>query len=766
MNEDAEAYGEAVEKIVSYSQEHSFQLQFSIEEVRSLSEAFKKKFSPEMLQSLTDKELLGYVFLTSDGKNDSLCDYLEFDQQIKKAFGGIPGGASFKYGLFQRQSDGKWVTGNSRNPEILSEADALILGRQICNALVQMAEIVQRASLATKTDYEKLDDDLNLSAGRISSSAWVRKYLHILFPEKFVGWYSPEWLRHILFGLGIEPSSKYYGMSGQLALIKQRTKLSSPDFQEICHSLFGEIRHFFCLDSGENIDCVDEWKKSGIVAMGWNETGDLLDYCSGNSLDKKKLSKAIEDTYFNGDTKAATQIAGELKAFYETDASAVVVVRKDHHLIALVDNISPYFFKKECESAHQKRGKWRMVFAENAVLPEEEDGYKSFGEIKKNKNLLYLYQTYFRSRRSKLSHNATSFSADMSVKEKQVHGEEYGDAESLQKIIYKTNISPSRFSLNRIIFGAPGTGKSFCLNEDKDELLENGGTYERVTFHPDYTYAQFVGTYKPVTDDNGDIKYEFVQGPFMRVYVNALRDGNSEHPVPHLLIIEEINRARVAAVFGDVFQLLDRDGDGVSQYGIQASEDIKKYLARELHCNRSVCSEIKLPNNMFIWATMNSADQGVFPMDTAFKRRWDFEYLGVDDNEDKVNCNVELVEGQSDNRVNWNALRKAINKKLTEVCHLNEDKLLGPFFLSGQSIAADDAGNVIDVKRFREAFKNKVIMYLFEDAARQYRQKLFKSEISDRYSHICTAFDTAGMGIFGDDFKEDYYDHFAPQGNS
>ena len=333
-------------------------------------------------------------------------------------------------------------------------------------------------------------------------------------------------------------------------------------------------------------------------------------------------------------------------------------------------------------------------------------------------------------------------------------------------IVYKTAMPASHFPYQRIIFGAPGTGKSFWLNEDNDELLENGGDYERVTFHPDYTYAQFVGTYKPVTDGDGEIKYEFVPGPFMRVYAEALKDGKSEHPVPHLLIIEEINRARVASVFGDIFQLLDRNKDGVSQYGIQASEDIKKYLAKELHRNISVCTEIKLPNNMFIWATMNSADQGVFPMDTAFKRRWDFEYLGVDDNEDEVNCTVELVKNRPDTKVNWNALRKAINAKLLDVCHLNEDKLLGPFFLAKKILTADGDGNIVDAEKFRMAFKNKVIMDLFEDAARQYRQKLFKSEISKRYSAICTAFDTSGMAIFGDTFKEEYYDSFAPQRNS
>ncbi|MCI6099629.1 MAG: AAA family ATPase [Selenomonas sp.] len=344
------------------------------------------------------------------------------------------------------------------------------------------------------------------------------------------------------------------------------------------------------------------------------------------------------------------------------------------------------------------------------------------------------------------------------------------------KTILNTSIKKD-LPLNKIIFGAPGTGKSHQLLLAQGKLIpdDNAGYFERVTFHPDYTYAQFVGTYKPVTavytdestgKSRNEIEYKFVPGPFMRVYINAIKSAMSGHPKPCLLIIEEINRARVAAVFGDVFQLLDRNPQGISTYGIQASEDIKGYLQEKLGGAMADYDELKLPNNMFIWATMNSADQGVFPMDTAFKRRWDFEYLGVDDNEDKVNCNVELIKDQPDSKVNWNALRKAINKKLSEDCHLNEDKLLGPFFLSGQIIKADNTGNIIEAGKFREAFKNKVIMYLFEDAARQYRQKFFKSEISDRYSHICTAFDTLGMGIFGDDFKEDYYNHFDPQGNS
>ena len=323
-------------------------------------------------------------------------------------------------------------------------------------------------------------------------------------------------------------------------------------------------------------------------------------------------------------------------------------------------------------------------------------------------------------------------------------------------IRFKTSL-PISESRNRIIFGAPGTGKSYMINEQRKELLgaDNESDYERVTFHPDYTYANFVGTYKPVPckDDEGKdaITYEYVPGPFMRVYVNALKNAMTGNPKPYLLIIEEINRANVAAVFGDVFQLLDRDDDEISEYPIQASEDIKKYLAKELKCSLDKVEKIKIPDNMFIWATMNSADQGVFPMDTAFKRRWDFTYIGIDDNDVKISGKYVVIGSKYSQKVEWNALRKAINNYLSKL-KINEDKQLGPFFIS-RKIVLPEKGNEIDSKKFCETFKSKVIMYLFEDAARQKRPTLFEGcfNHSSRYSDICKEFDEHGLGIFNNE---------------
>ncbi len=317
-----------------------------------------------------------------------------------------------------------------------------------------------------------------------------------------------------------------------------------------------------------------------------------------------------------------------------------------------------------------------------------------------------------------------------------------------------------KYPRNRIVFGAPGTGKSFRLKDDCRALLANTtGGYERVTFHPDYTFSQFVGAYKPVTDNEGNIRYDFVPGPFMRVYVKAIKSGRTDNPQPFILVVEEINRAKVSAVFGDVFQLLDRDALGVSEYEIEVAEDIKKYLAAELGGDPDNYCQIRIPDNMFIWASMNSADQGVFPMDTAFKRRWSFEYLGINENASKIRGSIML--GEDDIQVvEWNILRKAINEKLASEYRVNEDKLMGPFFLPKTIITtvSDTDDTIADTDLFLDTFKSKVIMYLYEDAAKQHKHKLFAGcPDTTKYSAVCEAFDKIGMRIFGEDFEERYY---------
>ncbi|WP_242957458.1 AAA family ATPase [Gemmiger sp. An120] len=742
MQGESLIYQQAANLVIEYPNSHAVKFDTSKDEIISLLNEFKEKFSPEVLKSLSDDDLLSYIFLTADGNNDSLCYHLEFNPKLKRTFGSISGGSSFKFGLFQRQEDGKWTTGAPKSPQILSTEDALQLGKTIRDNLVNACEMIQSKTLDSVEDYEKLDDDLNALMGKFASYAWVQKYFHMIFPDKFIGWYVADWLKHILFGFGINPSEKYYGMNGQLALIKKRTSYMSPDFQDICYAMFGEIRHFYRLGSSdESKHYAEKWREEGIVAIGWREIGDLLNFIKNGTLDRDKVAEALLLHYYQNDKKTASRKAGELKAFYETSASSVMTVMDGAQLIAFVDGLSPYFYNATEDMAHQKSGIWHSPFDESDRLPEDEGYLTSCYEIKKPENLLFLYKKYYEFQNSGKSVNIDNM---------------------FIPIIFQTGYQSS-FERNRIIFGAPGTGKSFKLNCEKDALLADGGEYERVTFHPDYSYANFVGTYKPVpckdSDGKDAITYSYVPGPFMRTYVKAIKNGRTDAPKPFLLVIEEINRANVAAVFGDVFQLLDRGDDEVSEYPIQASEDIKRYLAGELGGNPDDYSEIRIPDNMFIWATMNSADQGVFPMDTAFKRRWDFTYLGIDDSEAGiVGKKVILGEGEYRRIVEWNVLRKAINNELLTY-KVNEDKLMGPYFISKKNLPESE---MIDPTVFTRIFKNKVIMYLFDDAAKQKRITLFggcDEKAKNQYSKICREFDAKGVYIFCEGISSQFIDN-------
>ncbi len=294
---------------------------------------------------------------------------------------------------------------------------------------------------------------------------------------------------------------------------------------------------------------------------------------------------------------------------------------------------------------------------------------------------------------------------------------------------------------NIIYFGAPGTGKSYLLNEKAKDfessqsnttVTECGLTeyVERVTFHPEYTYFDFVGNYKPIMDGE-NIIYDFEPGPFARVLKKALSNPGKQY----LLLIEEINRARVAAVFGDIFQLLDRDENGKSCYAISISDNLREYISSSNEDAPSVeiaDGKLRIPHNMYLWATMNSADQGVFPMDTAFKRRWSYTYIGIN--------NGEKTEKRSDVEDAWYNMRRHINT-LLQHAGINEDKQMGYFFLKSTELRS--------METFQKSFKEKVLMYLYEDAARHIRGHIFKNG-KIRYSQLCKDFETSFDAIFKD----------------
>ena len=332
--------------------------------------------------------------------------------------------------------------------------------------------------------------------------------------------------------------------------------------------------------------------------------------------------------------------------------------------------------------------------------------------------------------------------------------------------------APSNLTLQQIYYGAPGTGKSKAIKD-----LTFGEDVIRTTFHPDSDYASFIGTYKPITEEvvlrdcNGKkvidedtgkvvkedrIAYKFIPQAFLKAYVeawkklgskkseNSDKNYNRIHPAlldtpdiftknkaskKQYLIIEEINRGNCAQIFGDLFQLLDRNEYGFSDYPIVADKDMQKYLEKEfegweitnkdkinqLYGEANMVSLIMkgerlvLPSNLYIWATMNTSDQSLFPIDSAFKRRWDWKYVPIREGRDKeTNAKLNWYINTGDKQYDWWSFISQVNKLIGSLTN-SEDKKLGYFFCKAKDGEID-----------ADLFVSKVIFYLWNDVFKDY----------------------------------------------
>lgn len=286
--------------------------------------------------------------------------------------------------------------------------------------------------------------------------------------------------------------------------------------------------------------------------------------------------------------------------------------------------------------------------------------------------------------------------------------------------------------LQQILFGAPGTGKSHTINCDANITEQNS---IRTTFHPDSDYSTFVGCYKPTKDEkSGEITYDFTPQAFTNAYVAAWKNVES----PFFLIIEEINRGNCAQIFGDIFQLLDRDPNGFSSYKTTPDQDLANYIREQFTDTDIDDADVKsgkkmqLPPNLYIWATMNTSDQSLFPIDSAFKRRWDWRYIPIDytDKGHYIAC--------GDTQYSWADFLQKVNDKVESVTQ-SEDKKLGYWFM----------GNGAEQKEITvDRFVSKVVFYLWNDVFKDFG-KSGNTIFKDTFAKFHKFFD------FGGNPKED-----------
>lgn len=325
------------------------------------------------------------------------------------------------------------------------------------------------------------------------------------------------------------------------------------------------------------------------------------------------------------------------------------------------------------------------------------------------------------------------------------------------KRINLENKKSESYSLQQIHYGAPGTGKSHIVKKRTE-----GESVVRTTFHPDSDYSTFVGCYKPTTKEiemrdvtgkvivehgqpvtENRIIYQFVEQAFLQAYIKSWKfyaeaeDGAT--PKKQFLIIEEINRGNCAQIFGDLFQLLDRNDSGFSEYFIHADKDMQKHISnafkdcliKESHKDtinslypkdddvvaKVLSGEILLlPNNLYIWATMNTSDQSLFPIDSAFKRRWDWEYEPI------KYKNTDWIINIQNNSYSWESFQREINKRVF-AANNSEDKMLGDYFVN-------PADGIITEKMLL----NKILFYLWNDVCKDGEGDIFRTSATDEIS--------------------------------
>lgn len=295
---------------------------------------------------------------------------------------------------------------------------------------------------------------------------------------------------------------------------------------------------------------------------------------------------------------------------------------------------------------------------------------------------------------------------------------------------FKNNFNKTENPNNTIYYGAPGTGKSHKVDKIIEELETK--YYERVTFHPDYDNSSFIGGYKPISvkeryeDESGEyfeneVHYKFVPQAFTNIYERAWQDLDNQY----YLVIEEINRGNCAEIFGEIFQLLDR----TSKYTVSPTKELKEYLISEAfkdENHQGIVNGLKLPPNLSILATMNTSDQSLFPMDSAFKRRWDWEYIPIcynpiDDfkkKNDSFDFEIDIEDGK---KYSWIKFIEKVNlNHIKNNPSLGMDKCIGNYFIK------PDKDNIISLR----PFVNKVIFYLWNDVFKDEDNKVFEDNTS------------------------------------
>lgn len=584
---------------------------------------FRTRFGPDQLASLDGEALLETMH--AHGNKDSLVYWLEFknDEELPARFGSISGGSAFKFGIFRRKETGTWVTaGEGNNPKDLTVPEAIAIARKHRDQLVRGVELLnQLPPNGSDDDYKRLQENLDREAPDVSDLAWGHKYFSLLFPDKLDDYHSPKWQWfHLLKMLQLPPDGRgRYLFAGRFVAAATEVGLPMNSLTEVLNSVHGRKHLYWRVGTSDGTAPRNRWglmKDGNCVAIGWDNLGDLSTL-EATKESRERLQNLLAQQHPANPSvtgRARTQIMNFVTGIAEGD----IVMAADGGTVVGVGRVSGgYTFDGASDFPHRRPVEWLSI--DEWKMTDAEGLRAAVHEVKKAVNILEAERRIqpVTGLGREVEREPIIRAEPMIRLPRQQPPRLTGVAGRVQAVLDRKSLV--------ILYGPPGTGKTFWaeraaldlaanwefgrpfdgLDENAKQAIigesQTSGLVRLCCFHPAYGYEDFIEGYRPETAD-GQITFSLRDGVFKRICKEAQQAPDRKY----FLIVDEINRGDIPRIFGELLTVLEKD---------------KRNKAIVLPVSGE---PFRVPQNVFLIGTMNTADRSISLLDAALRRRFGF----------------------------------------------------------------------------------------------------------------------------------------------
>jgi 5-methylcytosine-specific restriction protein B len=655
-------------------------------------QTFRSRFGPDVLARLDGEELLETMH--AHGNRDSLVYWLEFknDEEFPARFGSIAGGSALKFGIFRSNDTKAWMTGSPKDMREVAVAQAIEIARRHRDELIRGAERVGEVpELADDSEYRRLQDDLDRITPSVGNMAWGHKYFSLLAPERLDDYHNADYQRfHLVKMLQLPPDGDgRYLCGGRYVAVSHDLGIPTNHLTTTLNFHDHEPHAYWRIGTTDGQKPRNRWplmRDGGCVAIGWADLGDLSGY-EKDAPSKERLIRLCGERY-PGSPQQTGKAANQVLGFAKGIANGDVVLACDGQTVLGVGRVSgDYFHEPGSDFPHRRPVRWLSLG--EWKMPDPEGLQTTVHRLRRSPvNLVEA------ERRSLDGPVAVPPPSPSSVASKGARTLQLGGVPGrIQSVLDRKG--------QVILYGPPGTGKTFWAERAALELASyslagkpfdqlSGGEKAEVTggpespgalrmccFHPAYGYEDFIEGYRPELHE-GRMSFALRDGIFKQV----CRDAETQPERQFFLIIDEINRGDIPRIFGELLTVIEKDKRGKS---------VILPLSR---------SAFRVPQNVLIIGTMNTADRSIALLDTALRRRFGFIELMPD---------ASLLDQASVSEIPLGPWLDALNRRICE--HVGRD---ARNLQVGHSFFLDGGKPVKDATRFFQVVRDEIIPLLEE----------------------------------------------------